>query len=182
MHLPRLKHPIVLVGMMGSGKTTVGRRLATRLGLNFIDADVEIEQAAGLSIPDIFELYGEAGFRDGERKVISRLLDGRPKVLATGGGAYMNAETRALIAEHAISIWLKASLDVLVARTSRRNTRPLLAKGNARQILAKLLREREPVYAGADIHILTGKGPHEEVVDSIIAKLVAFLDERNGNA
>jgi shikimate kinase len=164
---------LVLVGMMGCGKTTVGRRLAARLGLDFIDTDAEIEKAAGLSVSDIFELYGEDEFRDGERRVIQRLLDGSPKVLATGGGAFINDETRALILDQAIAIWLRADLDTLVERTARRNTRPLLRKGNPKQILAKLLNERQPKYQQAQIHIRTGAGPHETVVKSIVTALEA---------
>ncbi|MFZ5608176.1 MAG: shikimate kinase [Pseudomonadota bacterium] len=165
------RRAIVLVGMMGAGKTTVGRRLAARLGLAFVDADSEIERAAGLSIADIFDLYGEAAFRDGERRVIERLLAGPPKVLATGGGAFMNPATRALIQEKAVSVWLKADLEVLVERTARRDTRPLLRGGDARDVLARLLAQRQPVYAEAALHVATGHGPHEAVVEAIIAAL-----------
>lgn len=171
--------PIVLVGLMGAGKTTVGKRLAKRLGWRFVDADEEIEKAAGMSISDYFANYGEPAFREGERKVISRLLEeSQPIVLATGGGAYMDAETRATIQEKAVGVWLKADLDLLVARTSRRNTRPLLKQGNPREILAKLMDERYPIYAEADIAVETADIPHDQVVDRIIDALRAH---QNGN-
>lgn len=166
--------PVVLVGLMGAGKTTVGKRLAKRLGWRFVDADEEIEKAAGMSISDYFAHYGEPAFREGERKVISRLLEeAKPIVLATGGGAYMDDETRATIQQKAIGIWLKADLDLLVARTSRRNTRPLLKQGNPREILAKLMDERYPIYAEADIAVETADIPHEQVVDRIVDALQA---------
>lgn len=164
---------LVLVGMMGCGKTTVGRRLAARLDMEFIDTDAEIEKAAGLSVSDIFELYGEDEFRDGERRVIQRLLDGKPKVLATGGGAFINDETRALILSQGTAIWLRANLKTLVERTSRRNTRPLLRNGNPKEILARLMKEREPKYSKAPIHVRTGNGPHEAVVENILSALDA---------
>lgn len=169
----RYDQTIVLVGMMGCGKTTVGRRLAARLDMEFVDTDAEIEKAAGLSVTDIFELYGEDEFRDGERRVIQRLMDGKPKILATGGGAFINDETRALILDQATAVWLRADLKTLVERTSRRNTRPLLQKGNPKEILARLMTEREPRYAQAPIHVRTGNGPHEAVVENIVAALDA---------
>lgn len=159
---------IVLVGLMGAGKTTVGRRLARALNLKFVDADHEIELAAGLSIPEIFEKYGEQYFRDGERRVIRRLLDEGPMVLATGGGAFMAPETRALIHERAVSVWLKADVDVLAERVARRDTRPLLRSGDPKQILERLAQERDPVYAQADVTILSDDGPHSDVVTRIL--------------
>lgn len=166
------KAPLVLVGLMGAGKTTVGRRLAKRLGRRFVDADEEIEQAAGMSVADYFEQYGEPAFREGERRVIARLLDeAEPIVLATGGGAYMDEETRATIQEKAVSVWLKADLDLLVARTSKRNTRPLLRQGNPREILQGLMDRRYPVYAQSDVTVETGNVPHEAVVDLIVTAL-----------
>ena len=165
---------IVLVGLMGAGKSTVGRRLAVELGLPFTDADQEIEAAAGLTIPEIFERFGEPYFRAGERRVIARLLAGPPAVLGTGGGAFMAAETRDLIRRHAVSIWLKATLDVLVERCARRDNRPLLAAGDPRQILGRLMAERHPVYAGADIVVESGEAGHEAVVAEILRRLPEF--------
>jgi len=165
---------VVLVGLMGVGKTTVGRRLARRLGLDFVDSDHEIEKAAGMTIADIFEVYGEADFRSGERRVIARLLDGNPQIVATGGGAFINEETRALIKEAGLSIWLDADIKVLVERTSRRATRPLLKGGNPEQILSALATERAPIYGEADITVASGIGPHERVVEDIIAALAAY--------
>ncbi|MEK9969558.1 MAG: shikimate kinase [Ferrovibrio sp.] len=159
---------LVLVGLMGAGKSSVGRRLATRLGFEFIDADTEIEKAAGATIPEIFAEHGEPAFRDGERKVIARLLEQPRVVLATGGGAFMNAETRARIRERGRSIWIKASLDVLVKRCSRRTNRPLLANGDLRGTLDRLMHERYPVYAEADYTVISVDGPHEAVVDQIL--------------
>ena len=151
-----LDRPIVLVGLMGVGKTTIGRRLAQRLSLPFVDADEEIESAAGMTISEIFERYGEPHFRDGERRVIARLIDGLPKVIATGGGAFMNDETRALIKERSISVWLKADLDVLVRRVSRKDSRPLLSGKDPLAVLTELAEKRYPVYAQADIMVETG--------------------------
>jgi len=164
---------IVLVGLMGAGKSCIGQRMAVRLGLPFTDADDEIEQAAGCAIPDIFELYGEAAFRDGERRVIARLLDGPIQVLATGGGAYMNPETRALIAERAISVWLRADLELLLSRTARRGERPLLAKGDRRATLERLMAERYPVYAGADIVVDSANEAPDVTVERVLAALGA---------
>jgi len=163
--------PIVLIGMMGVGKSTVGRRLASRMGLPFIDADEEIEHAAGMTIPEIFEKYGEAGFRDGERRVIARLLDEEPRVIATGGGAFMNDETRALILAKAVAIWLDADLEILVERVSRREGRPLLKGRDPRTVLRELAEVRNPVYAQAPLHIRSGEGPHEQTVDRILEAL-----------
>ena len=162
-----LKHPVVLVGLMGAGKTTVGRRLARDIGLDFIDSDTEITEAAGCSISDIFEIYGEAIFRDLEKRVLLRLLGQEPAVIATGGGAFMNPELRGAIHTHAISVWLRAELDVLLDRVSRRNTRPLLEQGDKRAILARLMEERYPVYSEATIVVDSGKGTHETVVAEI---------------
>lgn len=162
---------IVLVGLMGAGKSSIGKRLAARIDLPFFDADAEIEAAAGCSIAEIFERHGEAAFRDGERRVIQRLLAGPRKVLATGGGAFMNAETRAAIARHGLSIWLKADLDTLVKRTARRSNRPLLRQGDPRDVLQRLMNERYPVYAEAEITVETRDGPHEDVVEAIIREL-----------
>lgn len=151
-----LDRTIVLVGLMGAGKSCIGRRLAQRLGVAFIDADAEIERAAGCSIAEIFEKYGEPSFRDGERRVMTRLLNDPPSVLAAGGGAFMDPETRALIRERAVSVWLKADLDTLVLRTKGRTHRPLLNAGDPRETLARLIAARYPVYAEADITIETG--------------------------
>lgn len=165
---------VVLVGLMGAGKTTVGRRLAAALGLAFADADHAIEEAAGLTIPEIFERHGEAHFRDGERKVIERLVAEGPMVLSTGGGAYMNADTRAVLQRHGVTIWLRAELDLLLARTSRRNNRPLLRK-DPRGTLARLIDERYPVYALADLTVDSRDMPHDVMVQEIISRLVAHL-------
>ncbi|HEY0271190.1 MAG TPA: shikimate kinase [Sphingomonas sp.] len=169
-----LQRPIVLVGLMGAGKSTVGRRLAARLRLPFADADQEIEQAAGLSISEIFARFGEEAFRDGERRVIARLIDGQPRVVATGGGAFMNDETRALILDHATAVWLDADIDVLVERVRRRNDRPLLAGRDPRAALVELAARRNPVYALAPIHIHSQPVPHEATVESILKALQAW--------
>ena len=162
---------IALVGLMGVRKTTVGRRVAKALGLRFIDADAEIETAAGRSVSDIFEERGEAEFRSGERRVIARLLDGPPVVLATGGGAFLNPQTRALIKQRALSVWLKADLDVLVKRVNRRDTRPLLRGRDSREVLERLMQERYPVYAEADLVVETSEGPHDAAVEAILDAL-----------
>lgn len=161
----------MLVGLMGVGKSTVGRRLAARLGLPFVDADHEIERAAGLSISEIFERYGESYFRDGERRVIARLIDGSPKVIATGGGAFVQDETRALILDRALAIWLDADIDVLAHRVSRRDTRPLLRDKDPRTVLTELAAIRNPLYALAPIHIRSEPSPHEITVESIMRAL-----------
>jgi len=165
---------IILVGLMGAGKSSIGRKLAERLELPFIDADNEIEKAAGCSIPDIFELYGEEAFRDGERRVIARLLGQGPQVLATGGGAFMDPDTRQRIAEHGVSIWLRSSLDVLYRRIERRGGRPLLETDDPRGTLEKLMKERYPVYAEADIVIETDEEPLEETVQRAYEALMTF--------
>jgi shikimate kinase len=172
---------IVLVGMMGSGKSSVGRRLAARLGLPFVDADTEIETAAHMTIPEIFAQRGEAEFRDGERRVISRILTTRaPLVLATGGGAFMNAETRERVKELGISVWLKAEPDVLMRRVRKRSNRPLLQTADPEATLRRMLAEREPVYALADITILSSDEPHEVVVGETIAALGDYLGPAAG--
>ena len=166
---------IVMVGMMGAGKSSIGRRLANRLGMPFVDADTEIEQAANQSIPDIFEQYGEAYFRDGERRVIQRLLDGKPKVLATGGGAYIHPETRAAIERAGISIWLKADRELLLSRVKRRGGRPLLGTGDPAEVIDRLIAERYPIYAEAKIHIQSRDVAHDAVIDDILATLADYL-------
>jgi len=166
---------LVLIGMMGAGKSTIGRRLATRLSLDFIDADHEIERAAGMTIPEIFATQGEVQFRDGERRVMARLLAQGPQVLATGGGAYMNAETRDRIAAAGISIWLKADFDVLMRRVRKRPGRPLLHTPDPEGTLRRLIAERYPVYAQADVTITSRDGPHETIVNEIIAAVRKIL-------
>lgn len=166
-----LSRSVVLVGLMGAGKSSIGRRLAQALGAPFRDADAEIESAAGMTISDIFERHGEAYFRDGEKRVIRRLLDEPPHILATGGGAFMNAETRVLIARQAVSVWLKAAFEVLMRRVAKRTNRPLLAQGDPEETMRRLMAERYPVYAEADITIETSDGPHEDVVGAIIDAL-----------
>ncbi len=169
-----LERTVVLIGLMGAGKSSVGRRLAETLGAAFRDSDDEIVAAAGMDIPDIFAEMGEAEFRTGERRVIARLLDGPPHVLATGGGAFMNAQTRALIAARAVSVWIRADLDTLVERTGRKDNRPLLRDGDPRAILARLMGERHPVYAQADITVDSAPGGlHDDVVADIVAALRA---------
>ncbi len=166
-----LDKPVVLVGLMGAGKSTIGRRLAGALGLQFIDSDQEIVEAAGCSISDIFEIHGETIFRDLEQRVLMRLLGGEVTVIATGGGAFINPEIRGAIREKAISVWLKADLEVLLERVSRRDTRPLLKTGDKSAILKKLMDERYPLYAEASITIDSNAGMHESVVTSIIQAL-----------
>jgi shikimate kinase len=173
---PTLERSVVLVGLMGAGKSSVGKRCAVRLGVPFADADAEIETAAGLSIPDIFEVYGEAAFRDCEKRVIARLMGGPAQVIATGGGAFVNDETRALIKARAVSVWLHAPVDLLVERVSRRNNRPLLADRDAGEVLTRLAAEREPYYRQADILVESGTGPHEKVVDDIITALAGLKE------
>ncbi len=163
---------------MGAGKSCIGRRLAERLDLPFIDADAEITKAAGCSIPEIFERHGEAEFRNGERRVIARLLKGPVHVLSTGGGAFMDPRTRKLILEKSISLWLRADLEVLLSRVKRRNTRPLLLTGDPREILKKLMAERYPVYAQADIIVDSLDVPPEVTVENTLAALMEFLNTR----
>ena len=169
---PRL---IVLVGMMGAGKSTIGRRLSMRLRLPFIDADSEIETAAGMTIPEIFEAHGEQHFRDGEARVIARLLDGGPAVLATGGGSFMREETRRRIGDKAVSIWLKADTDIIMKRVKRRTDRPLLQTADPVATVNRLLAEREPIYRHADLTIASRDVPHDRIVDEVLAALHARL-------
>lgn len=166
-----LNRTVALVGMMGAGKSSVGKRLAARLNLPFKDADTEIETAAGCTINEIFERYGEPAFRDGERRVIARLLSEPPQILATGGGAFIDGETRAEIKKHAVSVWIKAPVNVLVDRVTRRDTRPLLKNGDPREIVERLLAQREPIYAEADLAIDSADGPHAKVVEDIVEAL-----------
>lgn len=173
---PLPQTPIVLIGLMGAGKTSVGRRLAQRFELPFIDADDEIEKAAGCSIPEIFEIYGEDAFRDVEQRVIERLIGEGPMVLATGGGAYMSERTRKNIDGKALSVWLRADLETLVERTNRRTGRPLLDSGTSpRQVLQKLMDIRYPVYGGADIIVDTGQENMEVTVDKVATNLQSFI-------
>jgi shikimate kinase len=166
---------VVLVGMMGAGKSTIGRRLSARLRLPFLDADTEIEAAAGMSIPDIFETHGEPHFRDGEARVIARLLDSGPAVLATGGGAFMREETRGRIRAKAVSIWLKADADIIMRRVKRRADRPLLQTADPAATVGRLIEEREPVYQHADLTIWSRDVPHEKIVDECIDALYVLL-------
>jgi shikimate kinase len=166
---------IVLVGMPGSGKSSVGRRLALVLGLPFVDADAEIEAAAGMSIPDIFAIHGEPQFRSGETRVIGRLLDSGPQVLATGGGAFMNADTRAGIANKGVSVWLRADAEILLKRIRRRSDRPLLRTDDPERTLRELMQQRDPVYALADISVESRDIPHAAVIDDIVRGVLDFL-------
>jgi shikimate kinase len=166
---------VVLVGMMGAGKSTIGRRLAARLNLPFVDADTEIEAAAGMTIPEIFEVHGEPHFRDGEARVIARLLDAGPAVLATGGGSFMREETRRRIGEKAVSIWLKADPDVIMRRVKRRADRPLLQTVDPAATVNRLISEREPTYQHADITISSREVPHDKIVDECLDALHAKL-------
>ena len=171
----RLDRPVVLVGLMGVGKSTVGRRLAGLLGKDFVDADDEIERAADRSVAEIFEAHGEAYFRDGERRVIARLMEERHGVIATGGGAFVDPETRALIIEQGLAVWLDCDIDTLVERTSRRNTRPLLRQGDPREILTRLKDQRSGAYAQAQIHVVTGNGPQHETAIRVLEAIEAWL-------
>ncbi len=172
--------PLVLVGLMGSGKSSVGKRLAARLGLDFIDSDHEIEKAANLSITEIFTNYGEPYFRSGERRVIARLLGEGPRVLATGGGAFMDPETRASVKMSAVSLWLNADLPILMSRVRRRPTRPLLQNDDPEGVMKSLMEERYPVYAMADLEVLSRDVPHEIVVQEIIKTLCRYLEINAG--
>jgi shikimate kinase len=170
------RRSIVLVGMMGAGKSSIGRRVAARLAIPFVDADAEIELAADMTIAEIFAVHGEPYFRAGEARVIARLLERGPQVLATGGGAFMNAQTRASLKDKAVSVWLKADLDVLTKRLRRRNDRPLLKTEDPVATLTNLLQVRDPVYATADVTVLSRDVTHEVIVDEIIAAVGAKLD------
>jgi shikimate kinase len=176
------RRSIVLVGMMGAGKSSVGRRLAQRIGLAFVDADIEIEKAAGMSIPDIFAVHGEPDFRGGEARVIARLLEGGPQVLATGGGAFLNPGTRAAIAAKGISVWLKAEPEVLLKRIKRRHDRPLLATEDPAATVRELVAARYPVYAEAALTVQSRDVPHEKIVDEIIEALAGELGIRGASA
>jgi shikimate kinase len=173
----RIDRPIVLVGMMGVGKSSVGKRLAALLHWPFIDADDEIEKAAQMTIPEIFDTHGEGYFRDGERRVIARLLhheDSR-QVIATGGGAFINPETRTLILESAIAVWLDSDVDTLLDRTARKDNRPLLKQGNPRETITRLRDERRPAYAQAPVHVLSGNGPHGRTVSRVLRGIGQWL-------
>jgi shikimate kinase len=165
------RRSVVLVGMMGAGKSSIGRRLAARLGIPFVDADSEIEKAAGMTIPEIFASHGEPYFRAGEARVIARLLEGGPQVLATGGGAFMNPETRAAIRAKGISVWLRATLEILSRRIKRRGDRPLLKTSDPAETLRRLMDERYPVYAEADLTVESREVPHDTIVDEIVGGL-----------
>jgi shikimate kinase len=171
----RLDRPLVLVGLMGVGKSTVGRRLARRLGLPFVDSDSEIEGAAGFPAAEVFERYGEQDFRDGERRLVARLLEGEVRVIATGGGAYVDPGTRKLLNERAITVWLDAPIDILTERTSRRDTRAQLRNGDPKSVLERLAKERRPSYSEAHIHVKSGSGAHNDVVDAIVSALESYL-------
>jgi shikimate kinase len=174
--------PIVLVGMMGAGKTTIGRRLATRLGRRFMDSDEEVERAAGMSIEDIFSSHGEADFRAGEARVIARLLREPDLVLGTGGGAFINPETRELVKQGAISVWIKADFELLFARVSRRTNRPLLKTADPRETLRALIEARYPIYAEADVTVLSRDVPQDHVATGVIDALLAFLEAGTSDA
>jgi shikimate kinase len=175
----RLDRPVVLVGLMGVGKSTVGRRLAKRLGLPFVDSDSAIEDAAGYSAAEIFERYGEQDFRDGERRLVARLVDGEIRVIATGGGAYVDPRTRELLNSRAITVWLDAPVDILADRTSRRDTRAQLREGDPKATLERLSAERRPAYEHAHIHVKSGDGAHKEVVEAIVEALEKHLSSRD---
>ena len=175
----RLDRPVVLVGLMGVGKSTVGRRLAKRLGLSFVDSDAEIEGAAGYTAAEIFERYGEEDFRDGERRLVARLVEDEIRVIATGGGAFVDPRTRELLKERAITVWLDAPVNVLAERTSRRDTRVQLRNGDPKSILERLSQERRPSYEEAHIHVKSGDGAHREVVEAIVEALEHYLATRS---
>jgi shikimate kinase len=167
--------PIVLIGMMGAGKTTVGRRLAARLGRRFVDSDEEVEKAANMTIPEIFAAHGEADFRAGEARVIARILREPDIVLGTGGGAFINPETRALIKTDALSVWIKADFDLLFSRVSRRSNRPLLKTANPRETLQNLIDARYPIYAEADVTVMSREAPQDQVAADIVVAMLAHL-------
>lgn len=177
----RLDRPVVLVGMMGVGKSSVGKRLAAHLKCPFIDADDEIEKSAHMSISDIFEAFGEDHFRDGERRVIARLIEGGNglKVIATGGGAFCNPETRALILEKTVAVWLDSDIDTLVERTSRKGNRPLLKQGDPREILGRLREERQPAYSQAPVHVMSDAGPHGHTVAKVLKGIEQWQSSRS---
>jgi shikimate kinase len=179
LSLPRT---VALVGLMGAGKSAIGKRMALKLGLPFVDADDEIERAAGCSIAEIFEKYGEADFRAGERRVIARLLEGPPRVLSTGGGAYIDPETRALMRTKAVTVWLRAELDVLFERVRKRGHRPLLRQGDPREVLARLMAQRYPIYAEADVVVDSTAQPADRTTDQVIDALRAHLQPEEAPA
>lgn len=174
----RLDRPIVLVGLMGVGKSTVGRRLARRLGLSFIDSDAAIEDAVGLSPAEVFERYGEHDFRDGERRLVARLIEGDVRVIATGGGAYVDPRTRELLNERAITVWLDAPVDILAERTSRRDTRAQLRNGDPKETLERLANERRTSYEQAHVHVKSGDGAHRDVVEAIVRGIADYLERQ----
>lgn len=176
--LPPIDRSIVLVGLMGAGKSTIGKRLAKRLGLDFVDSDEEIERVCDYKISEIFERFGEASFRDGERRVIARLIEGPPKVIATGGGAFINDETRKLILDRCVAIWLQADVETLAERVARRDHRPLLKDKEPLPILQELSIRRNPIYAEAHLHIRSEPAPHERAVEAIIRSLADYLPGR----
>jgi shikimate kinase len=175
----RLDRPVVLVGLMGVGKSTVGRRLARRLGLSFVDSDAEIEDASGYPAAEVFERYGEQDFRDGERRLVARLIEGDVRVIATGGGAYVDPNTRKLLNDRAITVWLDAPVDILAERTSRRDTRAQLRNGDPKTVLERLADERRPSYSEAHIHVKSGDGAHRDVVETIIRALEDYLSRHD---
>ncbi len=175
----RLDRPVVLVGLMGVGKSTVGRRLARRLALDFVDSDAAIEDASGYSAAEVFERFGEQDFRDGERRLVARLVEGDVRVIATGGGAFVDPRTRELLNERAITVWLDAPVEVLAERTGRRDTRPLLRNDDPKGTLERLNAERRPSYAEAHIHVRSGEGPHRDVVEAIVEAIEYYLDGRS---
>jgi len=170
---------VVLVGLMGVGKSTVGRRLARRLGLPFIDSDSEIEEAVGLPWGELFERYGEQDYRDGERRLVARLIDGQVRVIATGGGVFVDPRTRTLLVERSITVWLDAPVDVLAERTGRRATRPLLKEGDRKTTLERIAEVEREAYAEAHIRVKSGEGAHREVVEAIVQALEDFLSKRS---
>jgi len=173
--------PVVLIGMMGAGKTTVGRRLAAKLGRHFVDSDEEVEKAAGMTIEDIFKAHGEADFRAGEVKVIARLLKDENIVLGTGGGAFINPDTRALVKASAVSVWIKADFELLFQRVSRRSNRPLLKTANPRETLQKLIDARYPIYAEADVTVVSRDVPQDQVASEVIDAICAHLSREDAN-
>lgn len=180
MREPRADRTIAFVGLMGSGKSTVGARVAAALGRRFVDADAELQTAANMTVAEIFEVYGEGEFRALERRVMARLLREGPSVLATGGGAFMDPSTRALIKESAVSVWLKADLDILMKRVGKRGVRPLLEADDPRAVMAELIEQRYPIYAEADLVVESEDGPHDATVERVIAALAAHGLERGG--
>jgi shikimate kinase len=173
--IKRLDRPVVLVGLMGVGKSTVGRRLARRLGLAFVDSDSAIEDAVGLPAGELFERYGEHDYRDGERRLVARLIDGQVRVIATGGGVFVDPRTRKLLNEQAITVWLDAPIDILAERTGRRDTRPLLKNGDPKGTLERLAQIEREAYAEAHIHVKSGVGAHKDVVEAIVQALDSYL-------